>query len=333
MKKSCLLLYVIICLIVFVGCGEVGEYSAKEIADEIVNTPINELVSDSASGSSNANVQSEKTSDDNGDVDTSEYANDKKRYKVGDTFIYCGCEYVINETRVCEDDDGKSYVEVLYSVKNVSDGDVRVSTWDFCAYADDYAVDIEHISLDPRKTSGTISKGRKLDTFLKIFVDPKIAKRIELEPAESNKVIDLQDVDKGIFIGGINGEYSSTNDNIDESRNDYSEKANSKDGMMDYSGHYEGRNFSVDFYINADADGDEIGTVDLFYQGSYISSEPVYIVSDMGSWSGSGYDAFYAIYTEEGPTYLAFYEMSGVVYMDYNSDSETYDSLEMIGHF
>ncbi|MBR0148036.1 MAG: hypothetical protein IJM23_02425 [Lachnospiraceae bacterium] len=335
MKRNCLIIYVLVCLIFLGGCGEAGDYSAKQIADELVNTPINELVGDTDANGSNTEEQTDKSSKDSGDSDTSEYANEKKRYKVGETFIYDQCEIVITETNVCEDSyDGERYVEVLYSVKNIGNIDVIIAYWSFNAYADDYHVDTTDPISDNRQTVGTLSHGRKMDAVLRIRVDPYSVKCIELEPADSDIVIDLQDVDKGIFVGGVNSGYDSVNAVNGESDNRYTDEKWDYDyDAMNYAGHYEGKDYSVDFYAYSDVDGDEIGTADLFYQGNYISSEPVYLVSDMSSWSDSGYEALYAIYTEDGATYLGFYEMNGTIYMDFNSDSATMDTLEMIGSF
>lgn len=104
---------------------------------------------------------------------------------------------------------------------------------------------------------------------------------------------------------------------------------------LSYAGSYVGNNgYSISFSAYSFVEDDEIGVVDIYYNGELVNSnQPIYICTDRGTWSDRDYDQFYVIYVDGHNEYLGFYESEGTLRVDYNGPEQNYDSLEMTEHY
>jgi len=103
---------------------------------------------------------------------------------------------------------------------------------------------------------------------------------------------------------------------------------------LKYAGAYSGSSgYSISFSAYSFAEDDEIGTVEIYYDGDQISSQPVYVCNDRGDWKDWDYDQFYVIHMDGYDEYLGFYEQNGSCWLDYNGPSNNYDTLELVQRF
>ena len=104
---------------------------------------------------------------------------------------------------------------------------------------------------------------------------------------------------------------------------------------LDYAGYYEGfSGYSMSFNAYSSVDDDEIGYVEMYYEGENQGQYPVYRCYDWGDWDGWDYDELYVIYYDGWTEYLGFYNSSdGSVYVDYNGPTSNYDQLYMVEHY
>lgn len=99
---------------------------------------------------------------------------------------------------------------------------------------------------------------------------------------------------------------------------------------MSYAGSYSGcGGYSISFSPYSSVEDDEIGFVEIYYNGDLVSSRSVYLCTDRGDWSDWNYDQFYVMHVDGYNEYLGFYESEGSLWVDYNGSDKNYDSLEM----
>lgn len=103
---------------------------------------------------------------------------------------------------------------------------------------------------------------------------------------------------------------------------------------MSYAGNYVGNNgYTISFSAYSSVEDDEIGVAEISRNGKLVASQPVYICTDRGDWSGEDYDQFYIMSADGYNEYLGFYESEGSMWVDYNGPGKNYDSLEMSEHY
>jgi hypothetical protein len=138
---------------------------------------------------------------------------------------------------------------------------------------------------------------------------------------------------------GMTTETADTAENMDAEDADVESAEESVydeyDDALMYAGTYVSEDGTI-IYFNAysSVEDDEIGNVEIYYDGELYERQTVYLCSDWGDWSTwRNYDAFYVIHSEYCDEYFGFYEQDGTIWMDYDGEERTYESLEMTEHY
>lgn len=143
-----------------------------------------------------------------------------------------------------------------------------------------------------------------------------------------------------------NADTSSDSDNVSDNANSGNTKENSNDNTKNassedynyealaYAGSYENDNgYKISFSAYSSVEGNEIGSVEIYQDGSLVDRSAVYIAETSGDWDPADYSVFYETTLEGDKHYLAFYKVDGVIWLDYNSAYRNIESLAMTEHY
>lgn len=119
---------------------------------------------------------------------------------------------------------------------------------------------------------------------------------------------------------------------IDSAEESLDDENNYEDdgSALKYAGSYTGMGgYDIIFSAFSNVENEEIGAVDIYFEGVYLETQMVYVCHDKGDWSESDYDALYVIHRDGYYEYLGFFVQEGNYMLDYNGATKNYDMLEM----
>jgi len=205
------------------------------------------------------------------------------------------------------------YFEV--EMKNTGSNAIKISPNIFSVYADNCVVDTT-LKSDSMSVS-SLDSGRKASGKVYAVVNVDSVERLEVQ------------IDNTVWV--LKGSESKDSSTSEEKTTEDKNATSTYDyEAMTYAGSYEGwGGYSISFSAYSSVEDDVIGVAEIYYEGEFVSSQPVHICTDRGDWSGSDYDQFYVMHCDGYNEYLGFYKSEGKSMLDYNGPNSNYDLLEM----